>query len=79
VERAKEGNIILDVEPWDKLCEYGIDSAVLSYKVVRLRREGKMLRLSESDVKVMSPRKKRLVTHIDLLGIRQKTVRVLEN
>jgi hypothetical protein len=30
VERAKvEGNNVLDVEAWGKLCEYGIDSLIL--------------------------------------------------
>ena len=33
-------NDILDVEAWDKLCEYGIGGPVLCDKVVRFRREG---------------------------------------
>jgi len=49
-----------DVEAWSKLCEYGIYSLILCYKVVRLRREGEIL-------------------GIDVLGIPQKAVRVLEN
>ena len=64
MERAKvEGNNVLDVEPWGKLCEYGIDSPIYSYKVVRLRREGEMLGLWMSDVRVIPSRKKSSDTH----------------
>jgi hypothetical protein len=45
------------------MCEYGIDSPIFCYKVVRLCREGEMLGLLESDVTVMSSRKKKGDTH----------------
>ena len=64
MECAKvEGNNALDVEAWGKLCEYGINSPIYWYKVIRLRRKGEMLGLSESDVKVMPYRKKSGDTH----------------
>ena len=50
---------ILDVEPWDKLCECRINGLIVWYKVVRLGREGEMLGLLRSKVKVMSSKKKR--------------------
>ena len=50
---------ILDVEPWDKLCECRINGLIVCYKVVRLGREGEMLGLFGSEVKVTSSRKKR--------------------
>ena len=64
MERTKiEGNNLLDVEAWDKLCECGIDSPIFWYKVVRLRREGEILGLLQSDVKVMTIRKTSGDTH----------------
>jgi hypothetical protein len=62
VRKWKENNV-LDEEAWGKLCEYGIDSPIFWYKVVRLRRKGEMLGLLESDVKVMPSRKKSGDTH----------------
>ena len=46
-----EEDDILDAEAWDKLCEHGIDSLVLWYKVIRFCREDEVPGLLESEVK----------------------------
>ena len=43
--RTERENDALDVETRDKLGEYGIYGLILCYKVIRLCRERKMLRL----------------------------------
>jgi hypothetical protein len=48
--QGRRGNDVLDVEAWDESCEYGINSPILCYKVIRLRREGEMLGLLKLDV-----------------------------